>query len=105
MRSFIISAVIDLIIIFASYFIFRNFISGPARHRIYEKMMSSLAKFVIYIFIITVLITGISAYVIYRTRYVTYLNIIAPALVSIFVGFVMSTVPTRGIEEDKDKAK
>jgi hypothetical protein len=102
MRNFIISAVADLILILISYFIFRSVISGPARHRIYEKFMSSFAKFVISIFIITVAITGIAAFILYRTRYVVYLNVIAPALVSIFIGFIMSTVPTRG-RGDKEK--
>lgn len=96
MFNFLISSAVDIVLIFASYFIFRSIISGPTRHKIYEKFMSSFAKFVIYIFIVSIAITSISAYIMYRTRFVSYINIVAPALVSIFIGFVMSTVPTRG---------
>lgn len=103
MLSFIVSALIDIVIIFAAYFIFRSVLSGPLRHRIYEKFISSFGKFVIYIFIVSAAITGIAAYILYRTRYVIYLNIIAPALVSIFIGFVVSTVPTRGAGDKNTK--
>lgn len=102
MRTFLISVGIDIIVIFLSYFIFKAVISGPTRHRIYEKYLSSFAKFVIYVFLITVLITGTTAYILYRTRLVTYLDLIAPALVSILVGFIISLVPTRGAG-DKEK--
>lgn len=101
MKNFFISAVLDLIIIFASYFIFRFTIKGPTRHKIYEKLFSSFGKFIIYIFLITVIITGLSAIALYRSRYIAYVNIVAPALVSILVGFVMSTVPTKGVEDKK----
>ncbi len=103
MKNFLISAIIDIILIFASYFIFRKVISGPTRHRLYEKIFSSFAKFVIYIFVITVILTSFVAFIFYRTLFVSYLNIAAPALVSILVGFFMSTVPTRGKGDDKDK--
>lgn len=102
MRTFLISAVFDIIVIFISYYLFRSIISGPTRHRIYEKYLSSFAKFVIYIFIASALITGLSALVLYRTRYIVYLNVIAPVLVSILIGFVISLVPTRGAG-DKEK--
>lgn len=102
MKTFLTSIVIDIVLIFLSYFIFRAVISGPTRHRIYEKYLSSFAKFVIYVFLITVVITGVSAFILYRTRLVTYLDIIAPALVSILVGFIISLVPTRGAG-DKEK--
>lgn len=104
MRTFLTSVVIDIVLIFISYFIFRAVISGPTRHRIYEKYLSSFAKFIIYVFLITVIITGGSALILYRTRLVTYLDIIAPALVSILVGFVISLVPTRGAG-DKEKGR
>jgi divalent metal cation (Fe/Co/Zn/Cd) transporter len=103
MKNFLISALIDIILIFASYFLFRKIINGPTRHRLYEKLFSSFAKFVIYIFVITVILTSVVALIFYRTRFVSYLNIAAPALVSILVGFFMSTVPTRGKGDDKDK--
>jgi len=100
MKNFLISAVIDIVLIFISYFTFRAVISGPTRHRIYEKYLHSMSKFIISIFIITVLITGICAFVLTKTRYIVYINIIAPSLVSIFIGFIISLVPTRG-EGDK----
>ncbi|MFU0824401.1 hypothetical protein [Clostridium sp.] len=103
MRNFLITAVADIILIIVSYYLFRAVISGPTRHRIYEKYLSSFAKFVIYIFIASALITGISALILYKTRYVVYLNVIAPALVSILVGFIISLVPTRGAGDNKEK--
>lgn len=105
MRNFVISAIVDVVLIIASYLLFRSVISGPTRHRLYEKFLSSFAKFIIYIFVATVIITGLSALVLYKTRFVVYVNIIAPALVSILVGFVMSTVPTRGAGDEKEKGR
>lgn len=104
MRNFIIAAIVDIGIILISYFIFRAIISGPTRHKIYEKFLSSFAKFVILIFLASLAITGVAAFIMYRTRYVQYINVVAPALVSILVGFVVSTVPTRGAG-DKEKEK
>lgn len=102
MKNFFISAAIDIALILVSYYIFRNIISGPTRHGLYEKFMSSFAKFVIYIFAASLLITGLTALVLYKTRFIIYLNIIAPALVSLFIGFVVSIVPTKGYG-DKQK--
>lgn len=104
MINFLISAAVDIVLILVSYFFFRAVISGPTRHRLYEKFFGSLAKFVIYIFIAAIVITGGAALILYRTRYVVYLNVIAPLLISILVGFVMSTVPTRGAG-DREKQK
>lgn len=103
MKNFLISAAVDIILIFISYFLFRNIISGPTRHRLYEKFFGSFAKFVIYTFIATLIITGVTALILYRTWYIAYINILAPALVSILVGFLMSTVPTRGAGDEKSK--
>lgn len=103
MRTFLISAVLDIIVIFVSYYLFKSIISGPTRHRIYEKYLSSFAKFVIYIFIASALITGLSALILYKTRYIVYLNVIAPVLVSVLIGFVISLVPTRGAGDKKSK--
>lgn len=102
MKNFLISAIVDVVIIFASYFLFRSIISGPTRHRLYEKFMSSFAKFVIIIFVASALVTSLTALVLYKTQYIVYINILAPALLSVLVGFVMSTVPTRG-SGDKEK--
>ncbi|MFL0248134.1 hypothetical protein [Candidatus Clostridium stratigraminis] len=104
MRNFLISAGADIVLILVSYFIFKSIISGPTRHRLYEKFLSSFAKFVILIFLASIIITGATALILYKTRYIQYINIAAPALVSILVGFIISTVPTRGIG-DKDKEK
>jgi len=106
MKNFLISAIVDIIIIFSSYFLFRSIISGPTRHRLYEKFMGSFAKFVIIIFVASVLVTSLTALVLYKTQYIVYINIVTPALVSILVGFVMSTVPTRGTgDKEKDSQK
>lgn len=102
MKNFLISSIVDIILIFVSYYLFKSVLSGPTRHKIYERFLSSFAKFVIYIFIGSVIITGITAVIFYKTRFIAQLNIIAPALVSIFIGFIISTVPTRGIG-DKNK--
>lgn len=102
MNNFLISSIVDIILILVSYYLFKSVLSGPTRHKIYERFLSSFAKFVIYIFIGSVIITGITALIFYKTRFIAQLNIIAPALVSIFIGFIISTVPTRGIG-DKNK--
>ena len=105
MKNFLISAIVDIVIIFSSYFLFKSVISGPTRHRLYEKFMSSFAKFVIIIFVASTLVTSLTALILYKTRYIVYINIVAPALVSILVGFVMSTVPTRGVGDKEKDAK
>ena len=104
MINFLISAVFNIILIAISYYFFKAIISGPTRHRLYEKFLSSFAKFIIIIFLASLGITVITALVLYKTRYIAYLNVAAPALVSLFVGFVMSTVPTRGMG-DRDNHK
>lgn len=103
MRNFIISAIINFVLIIISFFIFKSIISGPTRHRLYEKFMSSFAKFIIYIFISAAVITGGIALILYKTNYVSYINVIAPALVSILVGFIASTVPVKGTGDEKRK--
>lgn len=103
MKNFLISSAVDIILILSSYFLFRKVISGPTRHRLYEKLFNSFSRFVIYIFIASTLLTSVIALILYKTHYISYINIIAPALVSILVGFLMSTVPTRGIGDEKDK--
>jgi hypothetical protein len=105
MRNFLIAAVADVVLILISYFIFRGIISGPTRHRLYEKFLSSFAKFVILIFLASLIITALTALILYKTRYVQYINIAAPALVSILVGFVVSTVPTRGYGDNEKEQK
>jgi hypothetical protein len=41
------------------------------------------------------------AIILYRTLYIAYINIITPAVISILVGFLMSTVPTKGSGDSK----
>lgn len=101
MKNFLISAAADIVLILISYYTFRKIISGPTRHGLYEKFMSSFAKFVIYIFIASLVITGVTALVLYKTRFIVYINIIAPALVSLLIGFVVSIVPTKGYGDNK----
>ncbi|WP_416175682.1 hypothetical protein [Clostridium sp.] len=101
MKNFLISALVDIVLIFLSYFIFKKILNGPTRHKIYEKLFSSFAKFIIYIFVITILINAIMAIILYRTLYIAYINIITPAVISILVGFLMSTVPTKGSGDSK----
>ncbi|QAT41465.1 hypothetical protein [Clostridium sp. JN-9] len=103
MKNFIISAFADLILILAAYFIFRSVISGPTRHRLYEKFFSSMSRFIIVLFIVSISVTGIIALILYKTRYISYINIISPGVLSILVGFLMSTVPTRGAGDEKSK--
>jgi len=103
MKNFLITAAINIVVITASYFIFKAIISGPARHKLYESIFSSMSKFVIYIFIVTVIITGVTAVILYRSRYIAYINIISPIILSILIGFLMSTVPTRGIGDKKSE--
>lgn len=103
MKNFVISAFADLILILAAYFIFRSVISGPTRHRLYEKFFSSLSRFIIVLFLVSISVTGIIALILYKTRYISYINIISPGVLSILVGFLMSTVPTRGAGDEKSK--
>ncbi|MDT8715718.1 hypothetical protein IAI10_03485 [Clostridium sp. 19966] len=103
MSIFIVSMLANLILIFVSLFIFKAIIRGPMRHKIYEKLMSSFAKFVIFTFLASAIITSAAAYIMYRTRYIAYVNIVAPALVSILVGFIASTVPVKGVGEEDNK--
>lgn len=97
MKNFLISALIDLILIFISYLLFKALISGSTRHHIYEKFFSSFAKFIILIFILSAGITGITSFILYKLTLIAYVNIIAPALVSLLVGFLMSTLPSKGV--------
>ncbi|AWZ49609.1 hypothetical protein [Hathewaya limosa] len=102
MKNFLISALVNLGLILISYYIFRSIISGPKRHKIYEKFMSSFAKFVILLFIISLVITSVTTFILYKTRYLMYINIITPAILSLLVGFIVSTVPTKGFDDKKN---
>ena len=100
LKNFLISAVVDLILIFISYLIFKTSINSSKRLRIYEKLFSSFAKFIILVFVISAGITGITSYALYKLNLISYVNIIAPALVSLLVGFLMSTLPSKGVGDE-----
>lgn len=101
MKDFIISIFFNLVLILISFTLFKLIIKGSLRHKIYEKILSSFSKFVIYIFLISIIVTGLAAYYFYKSRYIEYLNIAAPAILSILVGFISSTVPGTGVDDKK----
>lgn len=98
LKVFFIVAVADVIIILISFMIFSALISGEKRHRIWEKYISSFSRFVIYIFAVTIFVNVVTAIIVYSLRYQRYLNIIAPSVQSIVIGFIASCVPRRGVE-------
>lgn len=100
MKNFLISSCGNLVLIFMSYCIFKKILNGSIRHKLYEKLMSSFALYVIYLFLGTLLITGVTTFILYKTWYVAYINIITPAVLSVFVGFIMCTVPTKGVGDE-----
>lgn len=97
MSTFFRVALLDLGIIIITFIFFSAIISGEKRHMIWEKYISSFAKFVIYIFIATLIINVLTAYIAYRLNYEQYLNIIAPTVQSFLIGFVAACVPRRGV--------
>jgi hypothetical protein len=105
MSTFLRVALIDIGVIIASFIIFSAAIPGYKRHIIWEKYISSFAKFVIYIFIATVLINILTFAIVYALRYERYLNIIAPTVQSVLIGFVASCVPRRGVGDKKEEGK
>lgn len=105
MKNFLISSVVNLALISMSYFVFKSILSGPTRHKLYEVLLGSMSRYVIYVFLATVVVTGLTALVLYKTRYISYINIVAPALLSLLIGFLMCTVPTRGEGDNKKIVK
>lgn len=103
MKIFFIGLAADIAVVIAAFLIFSAVIPGGKRHQIWEKYISSFAKFVIYIFIATAVINALTAYIVYALRYEKYLNIISPFVQSILIGFVASCVPRRGVKERKVK--
>jgi hypothetical protein len=102
MYTFLKIALLDVVIIILSFVLFSAVISGQRRHMIWEKYISSFAKFVIYIFIATV---AINVVIVYAVRYEKYLNVIAPTVQSVLVGFIASCVPRRGAGDRNEKIK
>lgn len=106
MRTFIKVALFDAGVILLTFALFSAIIPGDKRHMIWEKYISSFAKFVVYIFIATVVINVLTAVIVYALRYERYLNIIAPTVQSILIGFIAACVPRRGVgDNQKEKVK
>jgi magnesium-transporting ATPase (P-type) len=103
LKIFFIGLAADIAIVIISFLIFSALIPGSKRHVIWEKYISSFAKFVIYVFIATAAINALTAYIVYALRYEKYLNIIAPFIQSILIGFIAACVPRRGINEKRIK--
>lgn len=101
MKNFLITAVFCVLLIFISYLFFRKTISGPTRHNIYEKYFSSFAKLVIFLFVASLILVAVITLILYKTQFIVYINIIEPLALSIFVGLIVSIVPTRGSEDKK----
>lgn len=105
MNNFLKYALVDVGIIIVSFVLFSAIISGSRRHRIWEKYISAFSKFVIYIFIITVVINILTAVIVYKLRYERYLNIIAPSVQSVLIGFVAACVPRRGVGDEGEEIR
>lgn len=100
-RNTIYLIIAEIAVVFISFLIFSAVIPGDKRHKVWEKFISSLSTFVIYVFIISAATTAITAYVVYTMRRERYLNSIAAIVQSVFVGFVVSCVPRRGAGDKK----
>lgn len=103
MYTFFKVALVDIGIIILTFALFSAIIPGRARHTIWEKYISAFSKFVVYIFILTVVINILTAVIVYALQYERYLNIIAPSVQSILIGFVASCVPRRGVGDRKEE--
>jgi hypothetical protein len=103
MNTFLKVAAADIGIIVVSFAIFTVLIPGRARHTIWEKYISAFSKFVIYIFAATIAINIITALIVYALQYEQYLNIIAPSVQSVLIGFVAACVPRRGVGDKKEE--
>lgn len=96
-------ALIDVAVIFLSYLIFRFTLKGEWRHRIWEKYVDSFSMFVIILFLVTAVVNIATYYILFSMRMQEYVNYIAPAVVSIIVGFVLASIPRRGEVEELTK--
>lgn len=103
MYTFFKVALVDIGIIILTFGLFSAIIPGRTRHTIWEKYISAFSKFVVYIFILTVVINILTAVIVYALQYERYLNIIAPSVQSILIGFVASCVPRRGVGDRKEE--
>lgn len=91
---------LDIAIIAVSYLIFRYSLSGGWRHKVWEKYVDSFSMFVIILFVVTIIINVATFSILYSLQRKEYVNIIAPAIVSVLVGFVIASVPQRGVEDE-----
>ncbi|HBM80037.1 MAG: hypothetical protein QME45_12995 [Clostridiales bacterium] len=88
---------LDIGVVALSYFIFRYALSGEWRHKVWEKYVDSFSMFVILLFVITIIINVVTFLILYRLGIKQYVNIIAPSVVSVLVGFIIASVPQRGV--------
>lgn len=105
MNTFLKVALADIGIIIVTFAFFTAIIPGHRRHKIWEKYISAFSKFVIYVFILTIAINIITAVIVYRLQYERYLNIIAPSVQSILIGFIAACVPRRGVGDKKEELR
>lgn len=105
MYTFLKVALADIGIIIVTFGFFTAIISREARHRIWERYISAFSKFVIYVFLLTIAINILTAVIVYKLRYERYLNIIAPSVQSILIGFIAACVPRRGVGDNKEEAR
>lgn len=96
-------ALLDLGVIAVSYLIFRYSLSGEWRHRVWEKYIDSFSIFIMILFAVTAAINILTYVVLNYLRIKQYVNIIAPAVVSVIVGFIIASVPQRGAEDKGSK--
>lgn len=93
----------DIGIIIVTFLLFSAIIPGRKRHTIWEKHISSFAKFVIYIFIASLAINVLTAVIVYALQYQRYMNFIVTGVQSILIGFVAACVPRRGVGDNKEE--
>lgn len=93
-------AILYIILTAISYFIFRYSLKGEWRHKVWEKYIDSFSMFVIIIFVITVVINVGTFLILFSLGIKHYVNVIAPVFDSILIGFVIASVPQRGIEDN-----
>lgn len=103
MYTFIKVALADIGIIIVTFVIFTALIPGDKRHRIWEKYISGFSKFVVYVFILSIAINIITAVIVYKFQYERYMNIIAPSVQSVLIGFIAACVPRRGVGDNKEE--
>lgn len=94
---------LDLVIMAVSYLIFRFSLSGGWRHKVWEKYVDSFSMFVIILFVVTVVINVATFSILNYLQIKQYVNIIAPSAASILIGFVIASVPQRGVGDNTVK--